>query len=1184
MDLRAWLGQTPQNMISTSTSTSTSVSTATASTAAEADPDLIADADADPQLDSWKEVMKDVEQSEVCVKNLGNKEADRVVPEPGSLESSGATMGSLPSPSLVEPKPPQKSTSATATVMPIPTPTPIIQDPSQESSKVLASGRSDKIGEKARDKDVVGNANNANNRQESVTETNGPTSQEATVVDSASVSESRSRSALGTERRTTLNPAQVIEGRTTLNPAQVIQLQALPHDVSQIQDQQINQPSGSSNPVETLRSDTPTVPHPTHHLHLSNRPPLLGHNQSLSSALDPALSSSLSSSSAAQFEQYPATLASPQPEPSTQANSSQIRPLIQASTNITPEGQSKLTTHFIQNQLRLPSPITATVTSNTSATASAVDPSSGSGPKPSAPAQASANNSSRRRDRTRSAKNLEEEEMKAMTAAASAAAKIKTAQAKAEAKKLKEVEKKSGMGKRKLKMNTTTTRQGSTGIGTRSDTDGDSIDLESYPENGPMFTRATAPRGEINGKKGRSTGLRDPVVASGSTTSRNRKAVQVGKGTSQLAEGEKVNIIADDGIEDGIEIINIDSSPPQSNRKRKTMQIRSQGSSGVENEILEVHSSDGEDRERGDNDDDDELRIGYCSQRPTKVRTNVPSLTTSRIVHPFFAPKKTAMPQEAPLQTSSSVSQSIAPIFEESESIIDKTSDIAQTDGHQLEDANARVEDQPSSTAWMSNEPLTHHNIVSELPPRKRFKIDDGKPTHVFFNASSGDPTAKDIGHNLESLPVANSASSAPPAAPPPSFISINQAAKGNKTKTGWGANREPHFPRWPSALEIQVGPNDRVQGHDGANLARKGSRMSSGAEDGPSSHFWRSLLPKPTPSSTYPVSADHSPYPSIFPYISQHPALHRIIDDPPYKSSQELWVDRYRPTQAKQVLGNEIEATYLLAWMKELALAPESRVQHESKPKKEVVRKLIKTRKKKVVTNEDDWIVEGDDINDFESSQEAPKPQQGEIESELSTNQLYPSFANRLTNSILLQGPHGIGKTAAVYAAATELDWEVFEVYPGVGKRSGSHILELVGDVGKNHTIGTGSSTNPKSPSGRQKAGSGLFSALNKPFAKSRKTSVIDVDETPIHAPTAESSKKDNGSNSEAVDREDATPRSVRQSLILLEEVDILFEEDKGFWQAVVSLIAESKRPVVMTCNGESFFFLSLLHCRTRK
>ncbi|EPY49440.1 DNA replication factor C complex subunit Elg1 [Schizosaccharomyces cryophilus OY26] len=48
--------------------------------------------------------------------------------------------------------------------------------------------------------------------------------------------------------------------------------------------------------------------------------------------------------------------------------------------------------------------------------------------------------------------------------------------------------------------------------------------------------------------------------------------------------------------------------------------------------------------------------------------------------------------------------------------------------------------------------------------------------------------------------------------------------------------------------------------------------------------------------------------------------------------------------------------------------------------------------------------------------------------------------------------------------------------------------------------------------------------------------------------------------------------------TLILLEEVDIIFQEDRGFWQAVTALIEKSKRPVAMTCNQTDFLPSSFL------
>lgn len=53
-------------------------------------------------------------------------------------------------------------------------------------------------------------------------------------------------------------------------------------------------------------------------------------------------------------------------------------------------------------------------------------------------------------------------------------------------------------------------------------------------------------------------------------------------------------------------------------------------------------------------------------------------------------------------------------------------------------------------------------------------------------------------------------------------------------------------------------------------------------------------------------------------------------------------------------------------------------------------------------------------------------------------------------------------------------------------------------------------------------------------------------------------------------------------KALLLFEEVDQQFEEDKGFMSAIATLAASTKRPMILTCNGEiqqiDFRFLSFL------
>ncbi|XP_063994819.1 enhanced level of genomic instability 1 [Diachasmimorpha longicaudata] len=122
---------------------------------------------------------------------------------------------------------------------------------------------------------------------------------------------------------------------------------------------------------------------------------------------------------------------------------------------------------------------------------------------------------------------------------------------------------------------------------------------------------------------------------------------------------------------------------------------------------------------------------------------------------------------------------------------------------------------------------------------------------------------------------------------------------------------------------------------------------------------------------------------------------------------------------------------------------------------------------------------------------------------------------ANLESNQVaVLLGPHGSGKTASVYAVADELGYTVLELNAS-SRRPGKKILKDFEEATKSHRI------------------------------KKTDSSV---------------------STSQTFQRAEKIPQN---SLILVEDVDLVFDEDEGFVSATYQLASNTKRPIVMTSRG---------------
>jgi len=332
------------------------------------------------------------------------------------------------------------------------------------------------------------------------------------------------------------------------------------------------------------------------------------------------------------------------------------------------------------------------------------------------------------------------------------------------------------------------------------------------------------------------------------------------------------------------------------------------------------------------------------------------------------------------------------------------------------------------------------------------------------------------------------------------------------------------------------------------------------------------------------------------------HPAVSRLYSEVPssltaFDQAQcdpYSWLQKYAPKRAEEVLQPAREAIILRDWLRRLTIeavdtvGPEGqRIRESSVVSKRLARArgdVHKARRKKrrkraelldgFVVSSDDEEEEMDELTEPEDEDEDVLRGSGSLLTKTVVRVGDAKEASKtsgamstLSNAVVISGPHGCGKTAAAYAVARELGFEVFELNPG-SRRSGKDIMDKVGDMTRNHQVHRAPEELDEHDENGVPRMDDAFRSDLATGRQGRVSSFFKSEDTGKPKSLAKNGKPKTRAEIEHKSKQHAKPK---QSLILLEEVDILFDEDKQFWVTVLGLMAQSKRPVIMTCNDET-------------
>ncbi|KAL3840005.1 hypothetical protein ACJIZ3_024596 [Penstemon smallii] len=247
------------------------------------------------------------------------------------------------------------------------------------------------------------------------------------------------------------------------------------------------------------------------------------------------------------------------------------------------------------------------------------------------------------------------------------------------------------------------------------------------------------------------------------------------------------------------------------------------------------------------------------------------------------------------------------------------------------------------------------------------------------------------------------------------------------------------------------------------------------------------------------------------------------------------LWTDKYQPQNAKQICGNCESVNFLSEWL------------HLWHKRGSLTSRSRSTEDKSVARDIDHDYQQSDSDTDTMDDEES------------------------LKNVLLVTGPVGSGKSAAIYACARDQGFQVIEINAS-DWRNGALIKQKFGEAVESHWL---QRTVENGPNSDNKPMSKFFTAVKAERLCSDNEAIELIDL---------SDKKDSEDAirlKTSVCGEDITSsyQNDIKNLILFEDVDATLCEDHGFITTIQQLGETAKRPMILTSNSKKlFWFLSHL------